>query len=514
VSGAKSLTSAVADAAHDRLAAARSAIDALRGRPVLDDAAAVRAADQVRRFARERLDEARLRRERSDGRAAQAAALVLALRARAHETGLADLEQRLTRLRDEERAAAGALRRAQEGAASITAAIERVDADGAAARRVVAEQDEQLAAESTALAAAAEVAGSPIDDVERWARVTQRGDQFRSLDAIEDALRRAQIAEASRADELDGDGSRGVRHLAHASRFGFTFARADARVLDRKGAPLSSVLAEVDRSLAEQREIVNERTRALMDTLVMGTLARELQGQVRRLGDTVRDMNRLLDGLAFGTTRYQFRVTPRPERAELVRLVERVSLLDEASRARFRAFVDERLDELRRADDTEIPELLDYRRWFDYRLVMKSGADAETELTRELRALGSGGEQGVPNYLLVLALAKLGLDAAHARLRPLLFDEAFYGIDAARRDQLLRFATDLGIQLVVASPDQDGVTPAVRAATTLFLVKDEHGDVHLAPYHFWSRAGVPQLALLGDDEPDPSSAICEVAPAR
>jgi hypothetical protein len=183
-----------------------------------------------------------------------------------------------------------------------------------------------------------------------------------------------------------------------------------------------------------------------------------------------------------------------------------MSVLDPQSRAELRTYLDERRAELARSDGGG--ELLDYRRWFDYRLVVKrteaaaisaaapGEGETETVLTRDVRALGSGGEQGVPNYLLVLALAKLGYDAASARACPLLFDEAFYGIDAARRDTLLRFATDLGLQLVVASPDQDGVTTAVRSATTLFVVKDDDGDVHLAPYHFVSTPSRAQLTLL------------------
>jgi hypothetical protein len=144
---------------------------------------------------------------------------------------------------------------------------------------------------------------------------------------------------------------------------------------------------------------------------------------------------------------------------------------------------------------------------------MRTTAEGETDLTRELRALGSGGEQGVPNYLLVLALARLMFDNADARTRPLMFDEAFYGIDAGRRDQLLRFATDLGLQLVVASPDQDGVTPSVRRTTTLFLVKDDACDVHLAPYHYWNDTRVAQRSLLRErgDEPALDAAVCVVS---
>jgi hypothetical protein len=54
--------------------------------------------------------------------------------------------------------------------------------------------------------------------------------------------------------------------------------------------------------------------------------------------------------------------------------------------------------------------------------------------------------------------------------------------------------------------------PAVRRTTTLFLVKDDQGDVHLAPYHYFNDARVAQRPLLPDraDEPEPSEAMCVV----
>jgi uncharacterized protein YPO0396 len=188
-------------------------------------------------------------------------------------------------------------------------------------------------------------------------------------------------------------------------------------------------------------------------------------------------------------------------------------VLDTESRERFRVWIDDRLDELRSVDAGDVPELIDYRTWYQFELrVHTDGEGAGTDFKR-IRRIGSGGEQGVPNYLLVLALARLMFDNAGAGLRPLLFDEAFYGIDAGRRDQLLRFATELGLQLVVASPDQDGVTPAVSHATTLFIVKDEHGDVHLAPYHYWHRPHAPQPDLFtasGPTEPPSAAAECRI----
>jgi hypothetical protein len=62
------------------------------------------------------------------------------------------------------------------------------------------------------------------------------------------------------------------------------------------------------------------------------------------------------------------------------------------------------------------------------------------------------------------------------------------------------FATDLGLQLFVASPDQDGVKDEIAYSTSLLVVKDESYDVHLFPYH-WKNKNVRDL--FEQDEPDP-----------
>ena len=124
-------------------------------------------------------------------------------------------------------------------------------------------------------------------------------------------------------------------------------------------------------------------------------------------------------------------------------------------------------------------------------------------IDRKVKSMGSGGEQAVPNYLLILTVAEFlyhgGTESEQPKLAPILFDEAFYGIDAARRDQLLAFADDLGLQLFVSSPDQDGVKREIRHSVSLIVVKDENLDVHLTPV-VW-RNTPTQGDLLGGDVP-------------
>jgi len=447
-------------------------------------------------------------------RAIHAAAFVEALQARLDGNTVAELEARLARLRE-----------LAEAARTSHLHLMGEHADARASLKQARERAGRLVSEQAGLREQLIVAAQQLrshlpttmddDALERYVRVDQRGSQFRTTAAVQERLREAERVEQSAADEVGGDGSRGVRNLRYAGQFGFSYDRSANRIADRRGQAASGILAQLEHDLAEQRGLVNDRTRQLMDTVVMGTLARQLQDHVEQLQRTVRDISRLLGGLTFGRTQYQFVVTPRADRKELVEMVRSISILNEESRRQFRAWIDERMGELKQVGDDGVPDVLDYRLWFDYRLRMRSAGSEGVELTRELRTLGSGGEQGVPNYLLVLALAKLMFDNAEARLRPVLFDEAFYGIDAGRRDQLLRFATELGLQLFVASPDQDGVSAAVQHATTLFVVKDANCDVHLAPYHYWNRSSIAQTSLFDSTpvEPPPESAECRVAPA-
>lgn len=134
--------------------------------------------------------------------------------------------------------------------------------------------------------------------------------------------------------------------------------------------------------------------------------------------------------------------------------------------------------------------------------MLTTGADGIV-MDRKVKSIGSGGEQAVPNYLLILTIAHFLFDKDKIRLPVLIFDEAFYGIDAGRRDQLLGFASDLELQLFVASPDQDGVKKEIAYSSSILVVKDARFNVHLYPYH-WSAAP-KQLDMLdtSHNEPEP-----------
>ena len=150
---------------------------------------------------------------------------------------------------------------------------------------------------------------------------------------------------------------------------------------------------------------------------------------------------------------------------------------------------------------------------FEYVLQVQSRGDgAAQDLSRQRLRFGSTGEQAVPTYLLVIAVASLLYDRTDARLRLLLLDEAFLGIDAGRREVLLQFADRAGVDLVVATPELDGVTPALAASSTLFIEKTPEQDVFVSDYH-WQRPRAQPALFDRPTEPSEAELLLSAAPA-
>jgi energy-coupling factor transporter ATP-binding protein EcfA2 len=403
--------------------------------------------------------------------------------------GIADLPARLAAA-VAARAAADA--RLREGATAQGAARQRLEALAVDAAAAVAASE----AGATALAAAATVLATaifgigegPAQDPARWCLEAKQGRSFASLDnlrrELESSTRRLAVLRA----ELAGDGSRGVRHEDGYRRFHLE-CRDDA-VCDDRGRALAELAAEAAAELTQWRETLSTTSREIYETLLLETVTGDLARQVRRVQELERQVNRLLTGRRFGHHRFRFRARPAVEHRDLLEAISERVPGDPAADERLRTALKSRLADLRgmAAGEGLLPPSLDYRHWFAFGLSVATGDDgAFVELTGRMQAAGSGGEQAVPTYLLVLTVADFFFQRARARLKPLLLDEAFYGLDAQRRDELLAFATDLGLQLVVATPDQDGHSRAVAAATTVFLAKSPAGDVSLAAFHSLNR---------------------------
>jgi predicted nucleic acid-binding Zn-ribbon protein len=279
--------------------------------------------------------------------------------------------------------------------------------------------------------------------------------------------------------------------------FAFVYNKTANSLTDRRSMHVAQVLDELSRNYREQQEIITEKTRTLFEQIIMHDLLTALRDRVRRLMDMSRKINLLLKDREFGSNRYAFHAKPLDQYKRLFDLVRNYSELSATNPAlELKTFIEDHQDEIIGTDPGDMPTLLDYRNWFHFELQVKTGTVDGVVMDRKTKSIGSGGEQAVPNYLLVLTIAHFLYDVPSVKLPLLLFDEAFYGIDTQRRDQLLAFASDLDLQLFVASPDQDGVKKEIPYSTSLFVIKDAEYNIHLYDFHYKNpKAGIQQDLL-------------------
>ena len=294
--------------------------------------------------------------------------------------------------------------------------------------------------------------------------------------------------------------------------YAFSFDRAANSITDRRGSALAEVLADETRRVEELRGVLDKKSREVFEQIFMGEVMRRLYLDLMRITDLTGRIQRQLAGRKFGSNRYAFSISPIPEYEGFVRLVRKGYALDSGGeKDELRDYLELHRDEILNADIDTVPDIFDYRKWFRFELKVVTENEEGRVIDRKVKSMGSGGEQAVPNYLLILTVAEFlfhggdGVEPPKTAL--LLFDEAFYGIDAARRDQLLAFADALGLQLFVSSPDQDGVKREIRHSVSLIVVKDENLDVHLTPI-VWRNVAT-QGDLLGGDSPEVGMTVKE-----
>lgn len=340
-------------------------------------------------------------------------------------------------------------------------------------------------------------------DLDDYVLRVKKGRQIKreNLPALRDDALRAIAGRVERITAGDG-----IRHPLLWQKHAFSYDEAQNRLVDSTGRNLDEVATELQGEVDELTGVLRGKNAELLERIVLEDLVGTLRKEVFGLERTIKGINRLVSGLTFGTTRYRLEARLRPERRKVYRLLQDASVLGRGTLDELRDFFASRLDELTAVGDEQLPELLDYRRWFEFGLKVSTMNGDGVELSRERLRAGSGGEQAVPSYLLLFCLTKLLYDQTNARVRILLLDEAFYGIDAGRREELIRFCTRAEIDLVVATPDLDGVSTAVDSSTTLLIERSPNGDIFLHDYRFRKK----EATLFEAPTPPPEELVIGV----
>ncbi|SIQ37299.1 SbcC/MukB-like Walker B domain-containing protein [Marinobacterium stanieri] len=230
-----------------------------------------------------------------------------------------------------------------------------------------------------------------------------------------------------------------------------------------------TVQALRDSELAEYAKKA-ERARLEAETTFRSDFVAHLNDQINKIKDLIRELNSHLKNRPFHQEMYSFEMMPNPELKDILELVEAYTRLDQANVGTLFDIQHQGENAHREAlnkihdvlsDEGESSLLQDYRNFYNFELVVKDlEGNRKTTLTQRIKT-GSGGEHQVPFYVAMAAALgatyrlKEGGDGQPVGGFSLsVFDEAFNKLDSENTVTSLGFMSDLGLQTIIAAPDE------------------------------------------------------------
>jgi uncharacterized protein YPO0396 len=272
-----------------------------------------------------------------------------------------------------------------------------------------------------------------------------------------------------------------------------------------------TVQALRDSELAEYSKKA-ERARLEAETAFRSDFVAHLNDQIDKIKELIRELNSHLKNRPFHQEMYSFEMMPNPELKDILELVEAYTRLDQANVGTLFDLQHQGDNSHREAlnkihavlrDEGESSLLQDYRNFYNFELVVKDlQGNRKTTLTQRIKT-GSGGEHQVPFYVAMAAALgatyrlKEGSDGRPVGGMSLsVFDEAFNKLDSENTLTSLGFMSDLGLQTIIAAPDEKYSLLSSCMDTIINVCRD--GRIVDLDVEFPTQQG---KALLASDHP-------------
>ncbi len=249
--------------------------------------------------------------------------------------------------------------------------------------------------------------------------------------------------------------------------------------------------------LAHRERLLNQREREVIENHLLGDVAVELQGLLRRAEEWVDETNTELLARPTSTgMQLKFAWEPDPDgppglEAARKCLRRKNALWTPEDRAGLATFLQQRIEAERTAapDRTwrdQLAAALDYRRWHRFS-VLRQQDGQWVRLTRRTYGTGSGGEKA-----LALTVPQFAAAAAHYRSasphapRLILLDEVFVGIDSDMRAKCVGLLATFDLDFVMTSEREWGCYPTLPGLAICQLTARAGVDAVLVTRWVWN----------------------------
>lgn len=253
---------------------------------------------------------------------------------------------------------------------------------------------------------------------------------------------------------------------------------------------LSTMVQEL---IQVQSMLLNEQDRELFEEILIKSVSRKISARIWHSERWVEKINELMESMntSSGLMFHLKWATKKAEREDQLGTEELVSLLKmdqglltaehrERLIKHFRSKIQE--SRIRATEMTELSsfltlmkEILDYRKWFEFKLYFTKKGDKRKEMTNNAFFTFSGGEKAMAMYvpLFSAVYAKYSAGAIDCP-RIISLDEAFAGVDEKNIRDMFRLLIELDLSFVANSQVLYGDYDTVPALAICELIRPEN----------------------------------------
>lgn len=287
----------------------------------------------------------------------------------------------------------------------------------------------------------------------------------------------------------------------------------------------------LDRQLDTLRLVLSEKDKELYEEVILNNIGRLINRRISAAEQWVEDMNRLMrqrdtsSGLRF---KLEWKARPAEQDDELdtedlVRLLHAdPTALRDDDLSKIERHFKARIERAKQASDggtqgaesattfqQAVREVLDYRRWFQFRLYYEQAGLTWRELTDRAFFRFSGGEKAMAMYIpLFSAVYSRYQEARYDAPYIITLDEAFAGVDENNIRDMFALVEQLGFNYIMNSQALWGDYDVVPALAVYELVRPKNSPYVTVVHYYWNGQA-RTLAATGEDE----SGLFEVAAA-
>jgi hypothetical protein len=274
-----------------------------------------------------------------------------------------------------------------------------------------------------------------------------------------------------------------------------------------KDVDFYKLLDFIKEGIEENERLLRESDRQLFEDILVKNISKKIRAKIYHSDVWVNRMNQLMEnmntssGLSFSLrwTSKKAESEGQLDTKELIELLKQEgNLLKESDLNKLSEHFRSKIAEARRIQEDLgksqsfhhiMREILDYRKWFEFKLSYKKTGEAKKELTNNAFYQFSGGEKAMAMYVPLFSAVYARYEGAGKNCPRLIsLDEAFAGVDENNIRDMFRLLHELNLDFIINSQNLWGDYDTVPALSISELIRPDNAKfVTVIRYHWNGR---------------------------